>query len=470
MGDRGGDGRIANAHFANAEKVAALGNRFHAIGYGGGALGLIEGRVLCDVARGKFEGQFKNLETEIVGFADLVYRSAPRPEIFHHLPGDFLGIGRHPLGHHPMIARKHRDHGPLDAGRIVSLPAAKPFGDMLKPAERSQRLGQAAVAGPALFHGLLIGAWNIFQEIADIVERQSGGGVCHFTGTLLSTDLSQDSGSGRNMSDDYEPPSEAPRRYRPFTEFLTALRFLTRLPVPFLRTLDPPRLAAAMGMFPVAGAVAGAITGGSLVLCNLAGLPEFFCAAAALAVGLIVTGALHEDGLADVADGFGGGKTREQRLEIMRDSRIGAYGAMALVIVLLGRAALFASLLDLSPGGTIILIAAAGAFSRSLMVDLVWATRPARNDGLSVMAGRPSRNTTLIALLIGGFGAWGAAAYVLAPAAGLAALIAAGVTLAAVRALAMRKIGGQTGDVCGAGQVLTETAMLAVYAATLSLP
>ena len=184
------------------------------------------------------------------------------------------------------------------------------------------------------------------------------------------------------MSDDFEPPSEAPRRYRPFAEFLVALRFLTHLPVPFVRTLDPPRLAEAMGMFPVAGAVVGALTGTTLVLCNLAGLPEFFCAAFALGAGAVITGALHEDGLADAADGFGGGKTREQRLEIMRDSRIGAYGAMALIFVLLGRAALFASLLDLPPTGTIVLIASAGAFSRSLIVDLVWATRPARSDGL----------------------------------------------------------------------------------------
>ena len=272
------------------------------------------------------------------------------------------------------------------------------------------------------------------------------------------------------MSDDFGPQSEAPRRYRPFAEFLVALRFLTRLPVPFVRTLDPPRLAAAMGMFPVAGAVAGGLTGASLGLCNLLGFPLFFCAAVGLGTGAIITGALHEDGLADVADGFGGGKTREERLEIMRDSRIGTYGAMALIIVLLARAALFARLLELPSAGTIILIASAGAFSRALVVDLMWATRPARSDGLSVMAGRPSRNTTLLALLIGGLGAWVAGAYVLAPAASVTALIAAGVTLAVVRAVAMRKIGGQTGDVCGAAQILAETAMLAVYSATLSLP
>ena len=272
------------------------------------------------------------------------------------------------------------------------------------------------------------------------------------------------------MSDDFELSGEAPRRFRPFAEFLVALRFLTRLPVPFVRTLDPPSLASSMGMFPLAGAVAGGITGGALVLGHLAHLPDYFCAALALGVGAIVTGALHEDGLSDVADGFGGGATREHRLEIMRDSRIGAYGAMALVILLLARASLYVALLALPPLKMIALLAAAAAFSRALVVDLLWATRPARSDGLSVMAGRPNRNTTLIALALGGVGAGVAGTLVLALGAGIAALLAGGVAVAMLRALAMRKIGGQTGDVCGAAQVLSETAMLAVYAATLSLP
>lgn len=272
------------------------------------------------------------------------------------------------------------------------------------------------------------------------------------------------------MSDDFEPSSEASSRFRPFTGFLVSLRFLTRLPVPFVRRLDPPPLHSAMGMFPLAGAAIGALTGASLVACNLLGLPEFFAAAVALATAALITGALHEDGLSDVADGFGGGRTREQRLEIMRDSRIGAYGALALCIITLARASLYVALLELPPGDTIVLLAAAAAFSRALMVDLMWATRPARMDGLSVAAGRPSRTTTLTALSIGGLGAGVAGSYVLAPAAGIVALIAGGIALAMVRAAAMRKIGGQTGDVIGAGQVLAETAMLAVYAATLSLP
>ena len=268
------------------------------------------------------------------------------------------------------------------------------------------------------------------------------------------------------MSENLQPRHQ----FRPFAEFLAALRFLTRLPVPFVRTLDPPPLTAAMRMFPLAGAVAGVVTGGALVLANLAGLPQFFSAATALAAGALATGALHEDGLADVADGFGGGQSREQRLEIMRDSRIGAYGALALCLVTLARASLYAALLELPPLDTIILTASAAAFSRALIVDLMWATRPARSDGLSVAAGRPSRNTALFALTTGGLLAGIGAGTVLAPEAGVAAIIAGGVMLALVRGLAMRKIGGQTGDVCGAAQVMCELAMLAVYAAAISLP
>ncbi len=269
------------------------------------------------------------------------------------------------------------------------------------------------------------------------------------------------------MSDDFAPRNEGPRRFRPVAEFLIALRFLTRLPVPFVRTLDPPALSQAMRMFPLAGALVGLMTGAALVLANLALLPQFFAAAAAMAVGALVTGALHEDGLSDVADGFGGGNSREQRLDIMRDSRIGAYGALALGLVILARASLFVALLELPLWHVIILVTGAAAFSRALMVDLLWATRPARSDGLSVAAGRPSRNTALFALGFGGLMAGIGAGIVISPEAGVGALIAGGVMLALIRNLAMRKIGGQTGDVCGAAQVLSELAMLATYAAAI---
>lgn len=270
------------------------------------------------------------------------------------------------------------------------------------------------------------------------------------------------------MSDGFQPRSERLRGFRPFASFLVALQFLTRLPVPFVRRLDPPPLTAAMGLFPVAGALIGGLTGAVLEAGQFLHLPPLASAVAALATAALVTGALHEDGLSDMADGFGGGATREERLDIMRDSRIGAYGALALVFVSLARASLLASLLAFPRWTTIALIACAAAFSRSLMVDLMWATRPARRDGLSVMAGRPSRNTTLLAWVLGGVGAGATSGYLLAPAIGVISLIAGGATLGAVRWLAMRKIGGQTGDVIGAAQVLTELAMLAVYATAAS--
>ncbi|WP_421695918.1 adenosylcobinamide-GDP ribazoletransferase [Aestuariivirga sp.] len=270
------------------------------------------------------------------------------------------------------------------------------------------------------------------------------------------------------MSDAFEPRSVHRGRFRPFASFLTALRFLTRLPVPFVRTVDPPPLRDSMWMFPVVGMLIGAFSTAALVLAHLARLPDLFAGLFALAIAAMLTGAFHEDGLADVADGFGGGATREERLEIMKDSRIGAYGTLTLIITILMRASLLTALLELRPIAILVLVAGAAAFSRALMVDLLWATRPARANGLSVLAGQPGRNTTLLALAIGGIGAGIGGSLVLSPEAGVLALVAGGLALAMVRALAMRKIGGQTGDVCGAGQILAETAMLAVYAAAVA--
>ena len=269
------------------------------------------------------------------------------------------------------------------------------------------------------------------------------------------------------MSDAFEPRSAYPGRFRPFAAFLVSLRFLTRLPVPFVRTVDPPRLKDSMAMFPVVGLLVGAITAGALILANMAGLPDLFCALFALGLTAMVTGAFHEDGLADVSDGFGGGITREERLEIMKDSRIGTYGTLTLVITVLARASLLTALLDLPPEAIMALTAGAAAFSRALMVDLLSTTRPARANGLSVMAGQPTRRTGLAAIVIGGLAA-GIGTYVfLSLTIARLALAAAGLALGAVRGLAMRKIGGQTGDVCGAAQVTAETAMLAVYAAAI---
>jgi adenosylcobinamide-GDP ribazoletransferase len=262
------------------------------------------------------------------------------------------------------------------------------------------------------------------------------------------------------------PNTSAPEGFRPLPEFVHAAKFLTRLPIPFSRTLDPPPLAATMRMFSVVGALIGCGIAAVLLVGNFVQLPQHLSALLAVAFGVLVTGALHEDGLADTADGLGGGKTRDRRLEIMRDSRIGSYGALALIIAVGARVACYAALSTQSPVAVVAALAACQSFSRAMMVDLLWATRPARLDGLSVYAGQPRRSVAMFAIAVG-FGLTLLAGYytsfenaVLALGLGLAAT-------AGIRALAIRLIGGQTGDICGAAQVTCEVMMLTAFLATL---
>lgn len=255
--------------------------------------------------------------------------------------------------------------------------------------------------------------------------------------------------------------------FRPLAELLLALRFQTRLPVPFMRTLDLPPLAQAMRFFPVAGALVGAVIGAMLVGAALLGLPPMLAGVVAVAGGMFLTGGQHEDGLADMADGFGGGETREQRLDIMADSRLGTFGTSALALSLMARVVILAELLSLPNLQVILLLAGVAAFSRALVVDLLWATRPARQDALMAYPGRPNRAVTLFALITGGAMVTAVGSFFVAPEAGMMALVAALVVTAGLRALSMRLIGGQTDDVAGAAQVLSEIAMLSAFVASI---
>src|SRR5215469_1055652 len=121
-------------------------------------------------------------------------------------------------------------------------------------------------------------------------------------------------------------------------ELVAALTFLTRLPLGRARAdAPPPSLADTVWAFPVAGVVIGAIGGIAYAIARGLALPALAAALIAVATTALVTGALHEDGLADTADGFGGGATREAKLDIMRDSRVGSYGACALTLSLMLR-------------------------------------------------------------------------------------------------------------------------------------
>ena len=248
-------------------------------------------------------------------------------------------------------------------------------------------------------------------------------------------------------------------------DVLTYMRFYARLPIGdgARAPLDFSRMALAL---PIAGAVIGATGAAGLVAARICHLPTLVCALVAVAVLVLVTGALHEDGLADVADGFGGGATRESKLAIMRDSRIGVYGALALCFSILLRVAALASLVERSVALAALALVFAGAISRVAgLAPMMWLP-PARAEGLGATVSAPSREIWFRA----GFAA---AAFGLGPwlaGAGLGqiavATIAAFFVAALIANVAKRQIGGYTGDVLGAAQQLAEIAALAALSAS----
>jgi adenosylcobinamide-GDP ribazoletransferase len=254
--------------------------------------------------------------------------------------------------------------------------------------------------------------------------------------------------------------SEADPWRQRLAELCAAFGLLTRLPVPRLPSPDTAPAQAAWA-YPLAGAAVGAIGGMSYALAQWLACPPPLAALFALAATILATGALHEDGLADFADGLGG-NTPEARLAIMRDHRIGTYGVVALLLVLAMRATAISLLAK--PGLVVAALIAAGAASRASAVLLMAALPPARRDGLSVSVGRPTATLTASALAI----AFVLGVVLLSFGAGLLALAFAMAAAALIGRVAQVKLGGQTGDVLGAacalGEALALTALAAAYA------
>jgi adenosylcobinamide-GDP ribazoletransferase len=247
-----------------------------------------------------------------------------------------------------------------------------------------------------------------------------------------------------------------------FAQFLTATTVLTRLPVaPRTQDTAPQEgaVAASCWAFPAVGAGIGFIAAGAMMLATVFGLHNAAAALLGLVAAGLVTGAMHEDGLADTADGFGGGKTRDEKLAIMRDSRQGSYGIIALIVSIGLRAVALTAIADPIEGGLALI--AAHAASRAALAPALYLMNPAREDGLGAAAGRPTFGATLIAVAIGAV----VALAVLGPLRGIVALIAMAVAVAATAVLAQRQIGGYTGDVLGALQQVGEIVMLLVAAA-----
>lgn len=248
-------------------------------------------------------------------------------------------------------------------------------------------------------------------------------------------------------------------------DLFAALRFYSRLPTP--RPADeakawaPPDMDRMAYAIPLAGTVMGLLGGLALYMGALAGFPDFLSATLALTVLVLASGAMHEDGLADTADGWGGGRDIAHRLTIMRDSRVGSYGALALMLSLMLRVGALMALMEaFTPIQAALALVAASAFSRATGILMLRALPPARVDGASAAFGQPSHKAalscTLMAalivavILIPSFGVGATFAGIIAPLAALYVMMRA----------SQRLLGGQTGDVAGATQQISEIVFL----------
>ena len=233
-----------------------------------------------------------------------------------------------------------------------------------------------------------------------------------------------------------------------------AVAFLTRLP---LRPSEPPEavdLARSTRAYPLVGAGIACVGALAFWLAEALGLTPPLAALLALGATILTSGALHEDGLADVADGFGGGRDRARKLAIMRDSRTGSFGVLALILSVALRAAALAALAAPSLGlGALV---AAHALSRAMLPLVMRWLRPARADGLAAGFGRPALRDAGAAVAIAALLSW-----IALGAAQAAILLCTALVVASLPALlARRQVGGYTGDVLGSVQQAVEVALL----------
>lgn len=232
-----------------------------------------------------------------------------------------------------------------------------------------------------------------------------------------------------------------------------ALGLLTRIPVKVDMDNAQARGAAAAWAYPLAGLVVGMIVIALGVLGQAIGLAPQLTAGLMLTAAIVVTGGMHEDGLADSADGLWGGWDRTRRLEIMKDSHIGAYGVIALILSFLIRWSCLTLLVQTDHWiGAVLAVA---MLSRAAMVALMTGLPNARASGLSQSVGRPRPQTAWLAIGVATLGG----VLVLGLTTGTLVIVAA-IVISLCAGLAHRKIGGQTGDILGATQQATEIALL----------
>lgn len=242
-------------------------------------------------------------------------------------------------------------------------------------------------------------------------------------------------------------------------DIAAAFTLLTRIPLPVNHVRAGERAGQAAWAYPVVGAVLGLIAGAFAITLHWIGVSTGIASACGLGTLMLMTGALHEDGIADCADGFGGGATPARRLEIMKDSRIGAFGAAALIVVLLARWSGYGAVIE---GNWLGAFVAAGAVSRLPMVLVMYGMPLARRNGFAATVGMVTAPTAIVAGLLALFLGLLCLGLLVIP-----LVLVAVLSCLPLCWLAWRRIGGYSGDVLGGCQQIAEIAALAVLSAAL---
>jgi adenosylcobinamide-GDP ribazoletransferase len=237
------------------------------------------------------------------------------------------------------------------------------------------------------------------------------------------------------------------------TDIVAATRFLTRIPIGRTKQLHT-NLSTAVRTFPFIGAVVGLIGGLVFGFASFIGMPPFLSALMALGATILVTGALHEDGLADTADGIGGGSTPAARLTIMRDSQIGVFGGLALILSVMARIGALTALSD--PWLVAAALIAAGSLSRGILPWIMSRVDLASETGVAAAVGKPSTRTAAIAAVFGGV----LSVLCLGLTQGIIVLVLAVMAAWVGARLAQRFLGGYNGDLLGAVQQSVEIVVL----------
>lgn len=248
-----------------------------------------------------------------------------------------------------------------------------------------------------------------------------------------------------------------------FKTFALAVHFLTRIPTPFDIGYSPERLRDANRYYSLVGAIIGTVAALAFFITNLV-LPTLIAVLIATAATALLTGAFHEDGLADTFDGISGGYDRARSLEIMHDSRIGTFGALALIFVISLKVASLTVISDITP--IVTALVAAHIISRTSTVIVKATSSYARENGIVGPQDLPLRPINATIAIVTALITIAAIALILSPLAALLAVAGAVIGHILIRVYFQPRLKGHTGDTLGATQQITE---LGIYIALATL-